>query len=243
GGATTVWSACTIAVAASLTSIRATASGSRSAIAPREVNANGPASFTIPTTCHQIAFRLNVETAGEDGEFAWIQAQEEQRTQFSLPRRITAKRRVGPIYEQLGDEYGEFWRRPWSGSLERRDAQGRGVMLYLDPAIGQSPLWFYERTNYPKLTSAYTGGEGGGATLGLDDDNVTWCPLEWVTQAALVECYKYLIKRDRRNMPERWLPELEDAEAELIAMQADYGIEGMLTEDSAKPAYRAILPV
>ena len=199
--------------------------------------------FTIPATCHQIAIRLNIETSGEDGEFAWVQLTEDGRTQFPLPARITSKRRIGPVYERTGDEYSEFRRRPWQGSLERREAQGRGVSLHLSPPPGQRALWYYEKVPFPKLTSAYTGGEGGGTTLGLDDDNVTWCPLEWVAQAAMVECYKYLIRRDRRTMPERWLPELEDAESELIALQDDYGIEGMLVEDSPKLIGVAILPV
>ena len=72
---------------------------------------------------------------------------------------------------------------------------------------------------------------------------MTWCPLEWVTQAALVECYKHLIRRDHREKPERWLSELDDAESELIALQDDYGIEGMLVEDSPKPIGSVILPV
>ena len=199
--------------------------------------------FTIPSTCHQFAVRLQTVTSGEFSEFAWVQLMDTEQTRFALPRRITTKRRIGPIYERIGDQYGEFRRRVWLGSIERRDMQGRGVSLILSPAPGQRSLWYYEKVNFPKLTSSYTGGEGGGTTLGLDDDNVTWCSLEWVTQAALVECYKYLIKRDRRQMPERWLAELADAESELIAIQDDYGIEGMLVEDSPKPIGRVILPV
>ncbi len=200
-------------------------------------------SFIIPATCYQIAVRLQTVTNTEFSEFAWVQLMNRARTRFALPRRITTKRRIGPVYERVGDQYSEFRRRAWGGNIERREAQGRGVSLQISPAPGIRSLWYYEKVNFPKLTSAYTGGEGGGSTLGLDDDNVTWCSLEWVVQAALVECYKFLIRRDSHEMPDRWHEELAQAQVELSAMQDDYGIEGMLVEDSPKPRGSIILRV
>jgi hypothetical protein len=199
--------------------------------------------FTIPSGCNLFSIRLQADTSTEVADFAWVQMSEKNQTQFALPRRITSKKQIGPVYERIGDEYGEFTRRPWRGSLERREQVGRGVTLVLQPAPGERSLWYYEKVPFPGLTSSYTGGEGGGTTLGLDDDNVTWCPLEWVSWAAIYEVYKHLRRRDQREMPERWLEELDNAQTELVAMQLDYGIEGMLTEDSKKPIGRVIQPV
>jgi len=191
--------------------------------------------FTIPTTCHQIAVRLNVETAGEDGEFAWVQLMELQATDFPLSNRIDSKRKIGPVFERVGDEYRGFRRRQWSGSLERREAQGRGVSLHLEPAPGSRSLWFYEKVSFPVLTSS--------TPAATDDDNETWAAEEWIRESALLEAYEFLRRRDQHTHETRWLEEIQKQETKVLALQAEYGIEPMLTEDSPRPHGRIFAKV
>lgn len=188
--------------------------------------------FTIPDDCNAISIILQITTSGTTGDWAWLQVWPKAQTAFSLPRRIASKRHVGSIFQRVGTRFGEFKRDPWTGTLERRDVGGRGVRLELSPAPGTRSLWYYERASYPALRS-----DPAAAT---DDDNTTWCPLEWIKTAALLYAYQYLDKRDRKEEPDRWAKEIADTEALLLALQADYGAEPMITEDSPKPRYRAL---
>ena len=62
--------------------------------------------------------------------------------------------------------------------------------------------------------------------------------------AALVECYRLLRARDKQpDGTSRWDGDLLEAETELVALNADYGIEMMPTDDSPKPSGRAILSI
>ena len=192
--------------------------------------------FSLPTDCEQIAVRINAPaTGGPTVDFAWVQMQQREQTLFSLPSRVRSKRHVGPVFVRSGNYFGEFKRRPWSGTLERREAMGRGVTIELDPPPGSHSLWFYEKTGYPTLTSS--------TPAAADDDNSTWCPLEWLRTAALAECYRFLRRRDSKEQQGRWDEEYLETLGELEALQADYGIEPMLTQDSAMPSGVAILPV
>ena len=191
--------------------------------------------FTLPSTCHQIAIQLNVETSGEVGEFAWAQLWPQGARDISLPRRIATKKRVGPVFIRRGSIYTRFRREAWSGGLERRDVGGRGVRLELGPSIGTRPLWYYEKVNYPALTTA--------TPVATDDDNTSWAEQEWVEAAALVEAYSFLDTRDHKEYPGRWEKQLHDAEVVLAAMQVEYGAEPMAVEDAVRPRRRAFLKV
>lgn len=192
--------------------------------------------FELPTDCEKIAVRIHAPaTGGPTVDFAWVQMQQRSQTLFALPHRIRSKRHVGPVFERRGIRFGQFKRRPWAGSLERREAMGRGVTLELSPSPGAKSMWFYEKTGFPPLTSATPAFD--------DDDNQTWVAKEWIRTAALAECYKFLRRRDRREQPGRWDEEYLEAQAELQALNADYGIEPMLTEDTKAPRGRAILRV
>ncbi len=193
------------------------------------------ATFTLPATCNQIAIRLQVQTNTEVGEFAWVQLWEPSRTQFSLPRRVATKKHIGQIYQRGGVTFGRFFPKPFMGDVQRREAVGRGVMLTIRPAPGTRPLFYYEKTPFPRLTST--------PPAATDDDNQTWAELQWVRDAAIWESYKYLKRRDEREDPTRWLESLADAEVAVRSAQVDYGIEPMLVSDSKKPRGVAILKV
>ena len=62
-------------------------------------------------------------------------------------------------------------------------------------------------------------------------------------QAALVECYRHLRDRDWKEYPNRWDDRLMEAEGRLVNLQADYGIEPMLTNDSPVPQGPGLLRV
>lgn len=193
------------------------------------------ANFTLPASCNQIAIRLQVQTNTEVGEFAWVQLWEPSRTQFSLPRRIATKKHIGQVYERGGNIFGRFHPKSFTGAVQRREAVGRGVMLTIQPAPGPKPLFYYEKTPFPALTST--------PPAANDDDNQTWAELQWVRDAAIWESYKYLKRRDEREDPTRWLESLADAEASLRSAQVEYGIEPMLVSDSKKPRGVAVLKV
>lgn len=191
--------------------------------------------FTVPATCEAFSVRLQVQTSTQVGDFAWVQVWQQNQTRFSLPRRVASKRRVGPVFERTGTKFGQFARREWRGNLERREAMGRGVSLVLRPSPGSRSLWFYEKTPFPALTSS--------TPAATDDDAQTWAAVEWIRTAALAECYRFLWRRDRKEYPQRWVDEREDAEAELQAIQAEYGIEMLMTEDSPRPIGSAVVKV
>ena len=191
--------------------------------------------FKIPATCYQLAVQLNVETSGEVGEFAWIQLWPPDATVIAMPRRIATKKHVGALFTRRGDVYSRFSRQPWSGSLQRRDVGGRGVSLELSPALGDKPLWYYEKVGYPALSSA--------TVAATDDDNTIWADQAWIEIAALVECYRFLEVRDRKEYPGRWDEDLHDAEVKLASAQVDYGIEPMAVEDAVRPRRRAFVKV
>ena len=193
------------------------------------------AGFVLPANCFQIAIQLNVETSGEVGEFGPIQLWPPNGRDVSLPRRIATKNHVGPVFIRRGSTYNRFWRQPWHGSLERRDVGGRGVRLEFDPQIGTRPLWFYEKVGYLGLTTA--------TPVATDDDNTTWAEQAWVEIAALVECYRFLETRDRKEYPGRWDEDLHKAEVRLAAAQVEYGIEPMAVEDAQNPRRRAFVKV
>lgn len=193
------------------------------------------ATFTLPATCNQIAIRLQVQNAAEFGDFAWVQLWETGRTQFSLPRRIATKKHIGQVYERAGTIFGQFRPRSFTGDVQRREAVGRGVMLTIHPAPGSKALFYYEKAPFPRLTST--------PPVAADDDNQTWAELQWVRDAALWECYKYLTRRDEREDPNRWIGPLASAEVALRAAQVEYGIEPMIVSDSKKPRGRAVLKV
>ena len=191
--------------------------------------------FTIPDGCDRIAIRLQVQTNAYVGDFAWIQLWNPAYTTYSLPLRIPSKRFVGPVYERIGSTYKTFQRREWRGQLERRETPGRTVELHFGQGVS-NPLWFYERVGYPTLTTA--------TPVAGDDDNSTWAAEDWIVGAALVECYRLLRARDKQpDGSSRWDGDLLEAETELIALNADYGIEMMPTDDSPKPSGRAILSI
>ena len=194
------------------------------------------ANFTVPASCNQIALRLQVQVNTEVGDFAWVQLWEPGRTQFSLPRRIGTKKHVGQVYERGGTRFGQFYPRSFSGNVQRREAVGRGVMLTIQPSPQSKPLFYYEKTPFPTLTTI-------AAPAANDDDNTTWAELQWVRNAALWECYKFLTHRDEREDPGRWTAALADAEAALRAAQVEYGIEPMMVADSKKPRGVAVLKV
>ena len=181
-----------------------------------------------PATCNQIAIRLQVQTAEQVGQFAWIQLWEPGRTQFSLPRRIGTKKHVGQVYERGGTRFGQFYPRTFSGNVQRREAVGRGVMLTIQPSPQSKPLFYYEKTPFPTLTTI-------AAPAANDDDNTTWAELQWVRNAALWECYKFLTHRDEREDPGRWTAALATAEAALRAAQGAYGMEPLMGADSQSP--------
>lgn len=191
--------------------------------------------FTLPSGCYDLTFRLHVDTNGQTGNFGWLSFWEEGQTTFHLPPNVQSKRHVGPVFRRVGDDYREFKRLPWQGQLQRREAVGRGVALELSPAPGARDLWYYHKTSFPALTSS--------TPAAADDDNATWAAEEWVVWASLVEVYEALRRRDREEYPTRWLEDLDEARMKLQALQADYGIEPMLTDDSSKPRGRAILRV
>ena len=198
--------------------------------------------FTLPATCFQLAIQLNVETNTEVGEFAWIQLWPKNQKRISLPQRIVAKNHVGGTFVRVGDIYDNFTRAPWGGALDKRDVGGTGVQLLLDPAIGQDPLWFYERDSFPTLTST--------TPTAPDDDNTTWAADLWLRAAVTWECYRWLQNRDRKSAqgtpegpdarPSHGRERAEaDALALLLAMQDEYGAEPMAVEDATTPAHRA----
>lgn len=198
--------------------------------------------FTLPETCYQIAIQLNVETSGELGEFAWIQLWPRNHKRISLPQRIVAKNHVGGTFVRVGDIFDNFARAPWLGALDRREVGGTGVQILLDPALGDSALWFYERDSFPALTTS--------TPAATDDDATTWAADVWVRAAVAWECYRWLQNRDRKSAqgtpegpdarPARgWERAEADALAILLAMQEEYGAEPMLVEDAATPAHRA----
>ena len=109
-------------------------------------------------------------------------------------------------------------------------------MLTIQPSPQSKPLFYYEKTPFPTLTTI-------AAPAANDDDNTTWAELQWVRNAALWECYKFLTHRDEREDPGRWTAALADAEAALRAAQVEYGIEPMMVADSKKPRGVAVLKV
>lgn len=192
------------------------------------------ASFTIPATCERLAYRLVVNDVDDTGDFAAIWTHDPQQTDFFLPRRIASKKDIGQLYEIQGDVFGRYTPHQYRGTMERRDIAGYGVGLRIDPPSSRW-LWYYEKTNFPKLTT--------NPPAATDDDAQTWAALPWVRDAALVHAYRFLQDRDEKEHPDRWVRKLVQAEISLRAKQVKFGAEPMLVENSPRPRGRAITKV
>lgn len=188
-------------------------------------------SFRLPAGCNRIAFRLQVVTNTQVFDLAFLQAWPTEQRAFHVPDRVGGKRQIGPLFERYGDTPNEFYPVPWDGSITRREQTGGGTMVFLEPSPAHTRLWYYEKTPFPRLTSA--------TPAATDDDNATWAAEPWISAALEYEVFHYLKARDKKEAPGRWDQDEAEALTLLKAMQREYGIEPLLTEDSPQPTWPA----
>lgn len=188
------------------------------------------ADFNIPPTCHQLKVRLQVPTSTNIGDFSNMQLWDKDAKRFLAPRRVANKRSIGPVFERVGSVVNQMFPRPYSGSLEHREAEGEAVAIQMDPGPGSSSYWYYEKRPYSGLTSS--------PVVATDDDRYTRAQRDWIKPAAKVLIYRTLLRRDLREAPRLWSQNLSAAIDELEVAQQAYGIEPKFTEDSPKRTRR-----
>lgn len=152
--------------------------------------------FTIPTACKMLDLRLGVKTAGDDAIFGWAALTRQNDREVVLPDRVNEPGKVGKVFKAVRQVSTPY--EPW-GSWDLQEVRGvekfatrgtGGVTLRFPSTLG-SDLYFYEEwQGYEALTETVPAtATSRNQNTANDDANTTNADLDWVVEAAALECY------------------------------------------------------
>ncbi len=114
--------------------------------------------FTIPTGCYQMELRLKSDTNSSTSIWGGFALHERGQRRFSLPDRVTTRKRVGTFYttgrETASATANEQYKNAPFQSIERVQVGGQ-VEIYVNPSTGEFPMFYYERGYFERMSPAY----------------------------------------------------------------------------------------